>query len=88
MEIEITTYQDLMSYCHLYYQQYSIDKSIDFDELQNRLGWIDFQNNLIKFADDLATDEYASSIIQPVIDLLLEKSTIDTTTTTDDSTPI
>jgi uncharacterized FAD-dependent dehydrogenase len=87
MEIEITIYQDLTSYCHLYYQQYSIDKSIDFDELQNRLGWIDFQNNLTKFADELANDTYASSIIQPVIDLLLEKSTNDTTTT-DDSNPI
>jgi len=69
MNIEIKTCGDLIGYAHLYRQQYIIDQQIDFDEFLNRLGWIDFHNNVVKFADELAQDSYGNDIVQDVVKL-------------------
>jgi hypothetical protein len=69
MQIEINNCGDLVGYAHLYRQQYTIDNQIDHDEFLRRLGWIDFDNNVTKFADDLALDSYANDIIQEVLNL-------------------
>jgi hypothetical protein len=71
MEIEINSCGEFVGYVHLYRQQYKIDEfPIDYTEFQNRLGWIDFTNNVTKFADELAADEYSNGIVQSVKDIL------------------
>jgi hypothetical protein len=63
MDIEIKDCGDFVGYCHLYHQQYIIDQQIDHAEYTNRLGWIDFENNFTKYADELAKDEYNNGIV-------------------------
>lgn len=64
MNIEIRDAMDFAGYCHLYHQQFIIDKQIDHAEYTNRLGWIDFQNNYTKFAEELAKDDHINSMVQ------------------------
>jgi hypothetical protein len=70
MNIGITSYMQLVSYCHLYYQQYAIDNQIDYAELQNRLGWIDFANNYANYQNDINNDEHCAIIVQRILDLI------------------
>jgi hypothetical protein len=69
MQIEINSCGDLVGYSHLYRQQYIIDNQIDHEEFLRRLGWIDFDNNLVRFADELANDSYSNDIVQDVLNL-------------------
>jgi hypothetical protein len=70
MNIEIRDAMDFAGYCHLYHQQFIIDQQIDHAEYTNRLGWIDFENNLTKYAEDLAKDEYINSIVNTAKEVL------------------
>ena len=70
MNIEIKDASDLATYSHLYHQQYIIDKQIDYAEFVNRLGWIDFENNYTKYAEDLAKDDYMNQFVQTAKQLM------------------
>lgn len=63
MNIEIRDAMDFAGYCHLYHQQYIIDQQIDHAEFVNRLGWIDFDNNYTKYAEELAKDEHMKQFV-------------------------
>lgn len=64
MEIEIKDAMDFVGYCHLYHQQYIIDQQIDHAEYVNRLGWIDYASNSVKYADEIAANEDLNTIFQ------------------------
>lgn len=64
MEIEIRDAMEFAGYCHLYHQQYIIDQQIDHAEFVNRLGWIDFNNNYTKYAENLDKDEHMNQFVQ------------------------
>lgn len=64
MNIEVRDMMEFAGYCHLYHQQFIIDKQIDHAEYANRLGWIDFENNYTKFAEELAKDSYSNEMVE------------------------
>ena len=70
MNIEINNYWELVGYAHLYYQQHIIDSQIDFAEFKNRLGWVDWETNYPKYAEEIAADAHSMAIVQRVLDLL------------------
>lgn len=70
MEIEIRDAMEFAGYCHLYHQQHIIDQQIDLAEFKNRLGWINYDTNVVTFAEEIAKDEHLNSMVQQVKDIL------------------
>lgn len=70
MEIEIRDAMEFVGYCHLYHQQFIIDKQIDHTEYVNRLGWIDWTNNYPKYIEEISKDEHTNGIVQRAKDAL------------------
>ena len=74
MNIEINNSFELVGYAHLFYQQYIIDNQIDFAEFKSRLGWVDWDANYPKFAEEITVDAHSMAIVQRILDLLATHS--------------